>query len=199
MTAARLPSSSRCFSVVLFGFAALVVDIGHADDVHLQGQSAVDAASLAGVRVLANGGSDSAVVTAVKSYVDQNMGITAADWAGCQDPAALGPQIDTDVATDTCISTLTSPIPRRDFVSGSGEAADAARAGDIWGIVRGEFHRNLADCASTLRPAVAARVWPMRSGPRREHRPTAATTGAGRTASSNPGDAARSRSQLDAD
>ena len=44
------------FSVVLFGFAALVVDIGHADDVHLQGQSAVDAASLAGVRVLANGG-----------------------------------------------------------------------------------------------------------------------------------------------
>jgi hypothetical protein len=99
------------FSVVLFGFAALVVDIGHADDVHLQGQNAVDAASLAGVRVLANGGSESAVVTAVKSYVDQNMGITPADWSGCQDPAALGPQIDTDVATDTCISTLTSPIP----------------------------------------------------------------------------------------
>jgi len=99
------------FSVVLFGFAALVVDIGHADDVHLQGQSAVDAASLAGVRVLANGGSDAAVVSAVKSYVDQNMGITAADWAGCQDPATLGPQIDTDVTTDTCISTLTSSIP----------------------------------------------------------------------------------------
>jgi hypothetical protein len=99
------------FSVVLFGFAALVVDIGHADDVHLQGQSAVDAASLAGVRVLANGGSDSAVVTAVKSYVDQNMGLTPADWSGCQDPAALGPQIDTDVATDTCISTLKSSIP----------------------------------------------------------------------------------------
>jgi Flp pilus assembly protein TadG len=92
-------------SVVLFGFAALVVDIGNADNVHQQGQSAVDAGSLAGVRVLANGGTTGEVVTAVKSYVDQNMGIKLTDWEGCKDPAALGPQIDTDVLVDTCIST----------------------------------------------------------------------------------------------
>lgn len=99
------------FSVVLFGFGALVVDIGHADDVHLQAQSAVDAASLAGVRVLANGGTTGQVVTAVQSYVDQNMGLTPADWEGCKDPAALGPQIDPVATVDTCISTLMSPTP----------------------------------------------------------------------------------------
>jgi Flp pilus assembly protein TadG len=98
-------------AVTLFGFGALVVDIGNADSVHAQGQSTVDAAALAGVRTLASGGSAGDVVTAVKSYVDQNMGITAADWSGCNDLAALGPQIDTDVATDTCISTLTSSVP----------------------------------------------------------------------------------------
>ena len=45
-------------SVVLFGFGALVIDIGHAQVVRSQGQSTVDAASLAGVRALASGGSD---------------------------------------------------------------------------------------------------------------------------------------------
>ncbi|HEY5202893.1 MAG TPA: pilus assembly protein TadG-related protein [Acidothermaceae bacterium] len=98
-------------SVVLFGFAALVVDIGHADDVHLQGQSAVDAASLAGVRVLANGGTSVEVVAAVKDYVKENMGISDDGWKDCEDPAALSPQIDTDVTNDTCISILTSPTP----------------------------------------------------------------------------------------
>jgi hypothetical protein len=99
------------FSIVLFGFGALVVDIGHADDVHLQGQNAVDAAALAGVQVLANAGTTGQVVTAVQSYVDQNMGLTPADWEGCQDAAALGPQIDTVATLDTCISTLVSPTP----------------------------------------------------------------------------------------
>jgi hypothetical protein len=99
-------------SVVLFGFGALVIDIGHAQVVRSQGQSTVDAASLAGVRVLANGGTTLDVVTAVKSYVQANMGITDTDWEGCKDPAALGPQIDTDVGTDTCISSSTSPTPQ---------------------------------------------------------------------------------------
>jgi hypothetical protein len=94
-------------SVVLFGFGALVIDIGHAQVVRSQGQSAVDAASLAGVRALASpGGTVADAVAAVKSYVDENMGTT--DWAGCSDdPAPLIPA-DTD-PTDTCISTLTSP------------------------------------------------------------------------------------------
>jgi hypothetical protein len=95
-------------AVTLFGFAALVVDIGNADSVHAQGQSAVDAAALAGVRTLANGGSAGDVVAAVQSYVQQNMGTT--DWRGCTDnPTPLIPA-DTDL-TDTCISTLTSGTP----------------------------------------------------------------------------------------
>jgi Flp pilus assembly protein TadG len=98
-------------SVALFGFAALVVDIGNADNVHQQGQNAVDAAALAGVRLLANGGSPSDVVTTVQSYVDQNMGIKDTAWADCSDapPAPLTPA-DPD-ATDTCISTSTSSVP----------------------------------------------------------------------------------------
>jgi hypothetical protein len=94
-------------SIVLFGFGALVIDIGHAQVVRSQGQSTVDAASLAGVRALASpGGTVADAVAAVKSYVDENIGIT--DWAGCTDnPAPLIPA-DAD-ATDTCISTSTSP------------------------------------------------------------------------------------------
>jgi Putative Flp pilus-assembly TadE/G-like len=93
-------------AVTLFGFAALVVDIGNADSVHEQGQSTVDAAALAGVRTLAGGGSEDDVVNVVKQYVTANMGTT--NWAGCTDPSPLVPA-DTD-ASDTCISTKTSPI-----------------------------------------------------------------------------------------
>ena len=96
-------------SVVLFGFGALVIDIGHAQVVRSQGQSTVDAASLAGVRALANqGGTVADAVAAVKNYVDENMGIT--DWTGCTDPTPLTLPADTDT-TDTCISTLTSSVP----------------------------------------------------------------------------------------
>jgi hypothetical protein len=98
-------------SIVLFGFGALVIDIGHAQVVRSQGQSAVDAASLAGVRVLANGGTTLEVVAAVKSYVTENMGIPDDAWARCRDNPPLGfVAADTD-ETDTCISTSTSPTP----------------------------------------------------------------------------------------
>jgi Putative Flp pilus-assembly TadE/G-like len=95
-------------SVVLFGFGALVIDIGHAEQVRSQAQNTVDAASLAGVRAFANGGTTSEVVDAVKTYVSENMGIT--NWAGCTDPTPLTLPADTDI-TDTCISTLTSTVP----------------------------------------------------------------------------------------
>lgn len=97
-------------SVVLFGFGALVVDIGHAQQVRSQAQSAVDAASLAGVQVLATPGkTPSDVADTVKDYVSKNMGIGTTDWAGCTDPAPLTLPADTD-HTDTCISTLTSGV-----------------------------------------------------------------------------------------
>jgi Flp pilus assembly protein TadG len=98
-------------SVVLFGFGALVIDIGHAQVVRSQGQSTVDAASLAGVRALASQGPDPVddAVTAVKAYVKENMGIT--DWSDCKDPTPLTVAPDPDDATNMCISTSTSSVP----------------------------------------------------------------------------------------
>jgi Putative Flp pilus-assembly TadE/G-like len=92
-------------AVTLFGFGALVVDIGNADSVHAQGQSTVDAAALAGVRTLASGGSEGDVDVIVKQFVASNMGIT--DWGGCADPSHLPIAND---SSDTCISMQTSPI-----------------------------------------------------------------------------------------
>ncbi|HEY8728812.1 MAG TPA: pilus assembly protein TadG-related protein [Acidothermaceae bacterium] len=99
-------------SVVLFGFGALVVDIGDAQTVRSQSQNAVDAAALAGVRVLAAAGTPApvgtpaAVADAVKKYVSDNIGAT--DWAGCTDPTPLAVLADTDTS-DSCIS-ISAPI-----------------------------------------------------------------------------------------
>jgi hypothetical protein len=95
-------------AVTLFGFGALVVDIGNADSVHAQGQSTVDAAALAGVRTLANGGTEGDVASVVKQYVAANMGIT--NWAGCTDPTPLLVLADA-ATTGSCVSTLTSGTP----------------------------------------------------------------------------------------
>ena len=98
-------------SVVLFGFGALVVDIGDAQTVRSQSQNAVDAAALAGVRVLAAAGTptpvgtDAAVAAAVKTYVSANIG--DADWADCTDPTPLAVPAD---GSDSCIS-MSAPIP----------------------------------------------------------------------------------------
>ena len=92
-------------SVVLFGFGALVIDIGHAEVVRSQAQSTVDAASLAGVRAMAmNNGSILAAVAAVQTYVDENMGTT--DLTACtDDPAPLVP-----ADPQTCISTSAAGV-----------------------------------------------------------------------------------------
>jgi hypothetical protein len=95
-------------AVTLFGFAALVVDIGNADSVHAQGQSTVDAAALAGVRTLANGGTQDDADDIVKQYVADNMGIK--DWSGCSDPTPL-PVLADPSTTGSCVSTLTSGTP----------------------------------------------------------------------------------------
>ena len=98
-------------SVVLFGFGALVVDIGDAQTVRSQSQNAVDAAALAGVRVLAAAGTptpvgtDAAVAAAVKTYVSANIGAT--NWASCTDSTPLAVPAD---GSDSCIS-MSAPIP----------------------------------------------------------------------------------------
>ena|GEM_PF-2827175 len=94
-------------SVVLFGFGALVIDIGHAEVVRSQAQSTADAASLAGVRAMAmSNGSIAAAVAAVQSYVDENLGTTDTDLTGCtDDPAPLVP-----AGPETCISTSAAGV-----------------------------------------------------------------------------------------
>lgn len=86
------------FAVVLFGFAALVVDVGNGQNVRTESQNAVDAAALAGVRALANGDDVSA---AVKQYVGYSF--QGVDWSNCTDPDHLG-QTDAADLTDQCIS-----------------------------------------------------------------------------------------------
>jgi hypothetical protein len=77
------------FAVVLFGFAALVVDVGNASDVKAQTASAADAAALAGSRDLAtwvntHGNTpDPALYDVVTGAVSSNLHYSGDDWASC--------------------------------------------------------------------------------------------------------------------
>jgi hypothetical protein len=73
-------------SIVLFGFAAIVVDLGYARTVKNDAQSSADAASLAAASILAADSSPSALTTAIKAIKDSafaNFGTNTADWAAC--------------------------------------------------------------------------------------------------------------------
>jgi Putative Flp pilus-assembly TadE/G-like len=74
-------------STVLFGFAAIVVDLGYARSVKSDAQSSVDAASLAGASILSKDSSPTApfvvAIKAIKELASENFGTTDADWAAC--------------------------------------------------------------------------------------------------------------------
>ena len=80
-------------AVVLFGIAALVVDLGQARVVRREAQAASDSSALAGANALYLAGVPTAdisgAVAAAKSYAAKNYGITEADWDTCQDPDHL--------------------------------------------------------------------------------------------------------------
>jgi hypothetical protein len=99
------------FAVVLFGFAALVVDVGNAADVKAQASTAADAGALAGARDLAAWANahgpasdpllEQAVEDAVKNAVKNTYPVTDAAWAACTDspvPTGLTP-----LTTTPCI------------------------------------------------------------------------------------------------
>jgi Flp pilus assembly protein TadG len=91
-------------TVVLFGIAALVADLGQARVVRGEAQAASDASALAAGNALYLAGTKvadiPAAIAAAKSYAAKNYGVDAAAWASCTDPAALEHQ-----APDTpCIS-----------------------------------------------------------------------------------------------
>jgi Flp pilus assembly protein TadG len=89
------------FAVVLFGFAALVVDVGNASDVRAQASAAADAGALAGERVLADWGStpgntvadatlEHSVVDAVKAAVADTYSVDDGGWSTCTDSVPSG-------------------------------------------------------------------------------------------------------------
>lgn len=75
-------------SVVLFGVAALVVDLGLARDTRRQAQNAADSAALAAGNALylAGTANPAAAVAAAQSYAHANFGTTEQEWARCTDP-----------------------------------------------------------------------------------------------------------------
>ncbi|HET7690264.1 MAG TPA: Tad domain-containing protein [Nocardioidaceae bacterium] len=75
-------------SLMIFGFAALVVDLANVRDVKRQSQNTADAAVLAAGNALypAPGTPDvSAAVAAAKLYAESNYGIAASEWDTCVD------------------------------------------------------------------------------------------------------------------
>ncbi len=81
------------FALVMFGFAALVVDLGAARDARRMSQNASDASALAAANAMYPSGSQvadvPAAVTAAMSYASANHGVTATDWSTCTDGEAF--------------------------------------------------------------------------------------------------------------
>ena len=80
-------------TVVLFGVAALVADLGQARVVRGEAQAASDASALAAGNALYLSGRQTADVTgaiaAAKSYAAKTYHVDAAAWASCTDASAL--------------------------------------------------------------------------------------------------------------
>ena len=99
-------------SLVMFGLAALVVDLGLARDTRRQAQNAADSAALAAANALYLSGvaNPAAAVAAAKEYAEENFGTSEADWLRCTDPArpagftAMG-------GLTACISFSGTPAP----------------------------------------------------------------------------------------
>jgi hypothetical protein len=109
-------------AVLLFGIAALVVDLGLARDNRRQAQNTADAASLAAANALYGStqpnfnapGNFDAAVAAAKEYAALNYGTTAAEWASCVDSDPL-PYVHPGTGTN-CISFDKSPYPNNVLV-----------------------------------------------------------------------------------
>jgi hypothetical protein len=106
------------FSVVMFMFGALIVDLGVARVTRRDAQNAADASALAAADALYPSGPTpdfAASVAAVKAYASANLGTTDGDWAGCSTTDNLP---YTPSGTTRCISfdSATSPVNVRVIV-----------------------------------------------------------------------------------
>lgn len=99
------------FAIVLFGFGALIVDLGMARVTRRDAQNAADAAALAAANALyANGQTPDfgAAVTAAKAFAKSNFGTQDSDWSSCatRDRLAYSP-----AGASACISFDSSTTP----------------------------------------------------------------------------------------
>ena len=88
--------------VTLLVFAAIAVDLANGRQVRRHARATADAASLAAAQDLPDGPT---VVATVKTYAEDNMGIPASAWVGCDDPDHLTDMPDYAANTNECIST----------------------------------------------------------------------------------------------
>jgi Flp pilus assembly protein TadG len=81
------------FALVMFGLAALVVDLGAARDARRDSQNASDASALAAGNAMYVRGTHTAdvnaAVAAAKDYAAENYGVPLSAWSGCTDPEAF--------------------------------------------------------------------------------------------------------------
>ncbi|WP_148575077.1 pilus assembly protein TadG-related protein [Nocardioides caldifontis] len=83
---------AAALALVLFGLAALVVDLGLARDTRRQAQSAADAAALAAGNALyatSMTPNFAAAVDAAKAYAEENYSFDSSQWSACADPSPL--------------------------------------------------------------------------------------------------------------
>ena len=99
-------------SVVLFGLAALVVNLGLARDKAREAQNTADSAALAAANnlYLAGAANTTAAITAAKQYASVNYGTTNAEWSSCTDPSRPAGFATIAGQTD-CISFSGLPSP----------------------------------------------------------------------------------------
>lgn len=80
-------------SLLFFGIAALVADLGQARVVRREAQAASDSSALAGMNAMYVSGTKTpdlaGAVAAAKTYAAKNYGVTEADWDGCEDGGHL--------------------------------------------------------------------------------------------------------------
>jgi hypothetical protein len=108
-------------SLIFFGIAALVVDLGQARVVRREAQAASDSSALAGMNAMYVAGTKTpdltGAVAAAKSYAAKNYRVTESDWDACEDPSPLTyvpdmtqPCISFDSATEPTTIRVIAPL-----------------------------------------------------------------------------------------
>jgi hypothetical protein len=134
------------FCVVMFGLAALVVDLGYARDVRRQFQGTADSAALAAAQYLGAhpAATPAEVAAVVHRYARSNADVTSAEWGTCTDGTALpvvaGP--GRCISYDPTRQLAQVRLPERKlptFFSGAfgGNATISAFAQATWGSANG--------------------------------------------------------------